>query len=361
MAMSIAPASGAEPAATLAAVATRMHEVLQILADDWRAAGATRSDVLGDDDVPQLLTEAVQGGKRLRPELAYWGWVAAGEPGHRRDQLVDLGAAVELLHVFALIHDDVMDRSELRRGRPTLHARARDAHVAVRGVDDPRAFGDNIAILAGDLLHSEVLHLVSPLPAQVRELWRQMMIELVLGQKRDLTGTAVGRRDLAHSLEVARLKSGSYTVEGPLLMGAALAGAPDDALGCLRSYADHAGRAFGLRDDVLGVWGDPRSTGKSRDDDLAEGKATVLMALASERLGDDSRALLDLTGTGQLGPGQLEQLRREMTSCGVREAVEDLIADEIRAACDVLGGAQLSPAGVRGLRDVAERVGWRQS
>lgn len=353
--------STVDSATALRAVEERMKLALRELSDLWHQVAGRRADVLGDRDLPWLIGNAAGGGKMIRPEMVHWGWVSAGAPEHRRDQVVELGAAIELLHLFALIHDDVMDRSELRRGQPTCHVLAREAHERIGALGDPVGFGDAIAILAGDLLQSEADHMVAAMPAEVREAWRLMMIELVLGQRRDLTGAALGRRDLAHAREVARLKSGSYTVFGPLRMGAMLGGADERLLGCLGRFADHLGEAFGLRDDVLGVWGDPTRTGKSAKDDLAAGKATVLLALAADRLSGRGRRLLARAGSGTLDDGQLTSLRDEMCRSGVRDLVEEMITDEVSRACLELDPDVVSREGVEGLTDIARRIAWRQS
>ncbi len=353
-----------------AAAATALDEVggllsqtVRRLADDWVAiTGGTTADVLGGCDVPRLLELATRGGKRFRPLMVHWGWVAAG--GHsekQRRDVVRVGAALELLHVFALVHDDVMDRSELRRGHPTVHALARDAHHAAQAAGDAQQFGNSIAILVGDLAHAEADHLVAGLSPEVHALWRRLLIELVLGQRRDLTGAAMGRRDLDHALQVARLKTGTYTVERPLEIGARIAGADAKRLAALAAYGRHVGSAFGLRDDVLGTWGDPDRTGKPNDDDLTAGKATVLLALASHVLPPAARRLLVRVGTEQLTTTDLARLRLAMADCGVREKVEEMIRDEVDAACRAIEGGGLSDEGVAGLTELAHLAAWRQA
>lgn len=346
---------------TLDAVEVRIVDVVQGLRADWLRIAAGNSDVLADEDVPELIAEAARGGKRVRPEMVFWGWVAAGSPAASHEQVIGLGAALELLHVFALIHDDVMDCSELRRGRPAVHTRAMAAHVALGGHGDADAFGNHIAILAGDLVHSEADALVAPLPAAVRALWREMMVELVLGQRQDLTGAALGRRDLQQALEVARLKTGSYTVQRPLQMGAVLAGADPTVVDALVRFGWHAGEAFGLRDDVLGVWGDPASTGKSDEDDLCAGKATVLLALAADHLSPQGRALLDRAGTEALSHDDVGRLRAEMDACGVRERVEEMIASEAASARSALDAPLLPEPARHGLTAILDRLAWRNA
>ena len=207
----------------------RLAAVLEELSAAWAAEDAQKVDVLVDRDLPELLGSLASTGKRIRPTMCYWGWLAAG--GQDRDgssaHVVLAGTALELLHVFALIHDDVMDESASRRGQPSIHTLAAQLHLLSRARGSAQRFGESIAVLVGDLAHAEADYLVASLPASMRAIWRQLVIELVQGQSRDITGSAAGRRDLSHARRVARMKSGAYTIEKPLQLGAAAADASD--------------------------------------------------------------------------------------------------------------------------------------
>ncbi len=159
--------------------------------------------------------------------MCYLGWLAAGgeERGNGQDDVVQIGAALEMLQLFVLVHDDVMDESASRRGRPTVHIHAKTMHEAQQGMGSAQRFGESIAVLVGDLAHAEASNLVAGLPPAMRRIWRILVAELVAGQRRDLVGSASGRRDLAFARSVARMKSGRYTVQRPLELGAAAAGA----------------------------------------------------------------------------------------------------------------------------------------
>ncbi len=247
-----------------------------------------------------ILAELVlQGGKRLRPAFCHWGhWAVTGE-GEPPAHVVDVGAALELLHAFALAHDDVMDASTSRRGRPTTH-QAQGARHRVEGWrGGSNRFGENVAILVGDLGHTYARRLVdgaAPATPTVRCLWDQLETEVVLGQYLDVAGTASGGVPLHRALRVAELKSARYTVARPLALGAALAGA-DPAPAALHEYGSSIGLAFQLRDDVLGVCGSPAVTGKPVGDDLVEGKPTPLVAIAAERATPAQARLLATIGT----------------------------------------------------------------
>ncbi len=359
-------------AATVASVSQLVEQVLAALRNDW--AELTANAMPGEpveppgyrglrtDSVLDLLGGLVAtGGKRFRPRMAYWGWVAGGghSAGRGQAELVRVGAALELLHVFALIHDDVMDGSETRRGQASVHAAARREHVRQRGLGEAQRYGENIAILAGDLAHSEAGVLVAGLPAPMQQLWRTLAIELMMGQGRDLVGAANGRRDLDHARGVARAKSGAYTVWRPLQLGAAAAGASPATMAALERYGIAAGEAFALRDDILGVVGDHRDTGKPVGDDLATGKPTVLMALAAERFSLRWRRALERAAAGRATNAELTALRAELVRSGVIAQVEAMIAEAVAEARSALADPAVHPDAVDGLAALVRRMAWR--
>jgi geranylgeranyl diphosphate synthase type I len=260
------------------------------------------------------------GGKRLRPAFCYWGAVAAGATGSEPG-LLDTCAALELLHAFALIHDDVMDGSATRRGEPAVHVRFARRHAASGWAGESRRHGEGLAILTGDLAFVLADRLLDTAPAGVRRLWHELRVELVAGQWVDVVAGAGTDRSPALARWVARYKSGRYTVERPLQLGAALAG-DDLLLSGYSAFGEPLGRAFQLRDDVLGVFGDPSETGKPSGDDLREGKPTLLLALASEYAAARDRPLIDRVGSPDLTEGEVAELRSLFETCGARAMVE---------------------------------------
>jgi geranylgeranyl diphosphate synthase type I len=349
-------------AATDALIGATLRGLREAL-DDAGAGPASDADPgpLGVDLVRELGERVAHHGKRLRPRLAHWGWAVAGAPHRTHPDLVRVSAALELLHLFALVQDDVMDRSETRRGRPTVHVVAERRHRAEGGLGDPALFGDSVAVLVSDLALSEAGVLVAPTAPPVRRAWRVMAVELVDGQLLDVTHTAGRRRDLATSLRIARLKSGRYTITRPLQLGALVAGADARLVDRLVAWGDLVGDAFALRDDVLGVWGDPAVTGKPAGDDLRAGKPTVLLTWAHELLDDTSRPLLDACDAGSLDDAGVSALQEAMEAAGVRERAEDEITRLAEEAHD--GVTDLAPdAATRAaLRDLVETVAWRSS
>ncbi|HZA05052.1 MAG TPA: polyprenyl synthetase family protein [Propionibacteriaceae bacterium] len=377
----VRPATAASPRIAranerfLRQVDDRLADVVANLAQTWRydLAGddpetdtAAPLDILLERDLPEMLRVlTITGGKRIRPSMCYWGWVAAGgrardgAAGPSADRVVQVGAALELLHIFALIHDDVMDESASRRGQPSVHTLAAQLHLHSSARGNARRFGESIAVLVGDLAHAEADHMVTELPPAMRRLWRLLVIELVQGQSRDITGTAAGRRDLAHARQVARMKSGAYTVQRPLQLGAAAAGAGEPEVAAITRYGREVGEAFALRDDLLGVWGDPVRTGKPAGDDLISGKPTVILSLADERLRGSDRALLARVGTAELSAADVTALQDALQSAGVIDAVESRISGHVHTAIDALNHPGLSADGIAGLTAMAYKIAWR--
>lgn len=354
--------------ATLAAVADRIARTSRGLAGLWGEVSFGTSAPNDTELSPEVVLDLLLGlletsGKRLRPRMAHWGWVAAGglESGRGYDELVTVSAALELLHTFALVHDDVMDESLARRGRPSVHARAASDHESHGGHGASGRYGESIAILVGDLLHSEADLLVAGLPTALRTAWRVMTVELIAGQTRDIVGAANGRRELEHARQIARAKSGAYTVWRPLHLGAIAAGAREDTLAALYTFGHHVGEAFALRDDILGVLGDPGRTGKPVGDDIVAGKPTVLLALADKRFSPTWRLLLRHAGASGCTPDEAEAIAAELVASGVIAEVEDMISASVAAGERALADPAISPQATVGLRALAHRVAWRDA
>ena len=308
------------------------------------------------------------GGKRIRPTFAYWGWRGAVGQGPAVEPVLPALAALELLHAFALVHDDVMDASPVRRGMPTAH-RALTAHHSALGLrGDPDTFGISAAILVGDLClvwADKMIDLATPGQLAVRAARRrydQMRVEAIAGQFLDLLGESSPDWSVERALFTARLKTASYTVTRPLQYGAALAdGAVEGPL--IQLYADYGravGEAFQLRDDLLGVYGDPATTGKPMGEDLARGKPTVLVELARTRVtnrqGGELEQLLRC-GTPQDVPRFAALLR----DTGAPTQVDQMIKDRVAYATSMLDDAPIDPATRQALTDLAAAAAWRQS
>ncbi|MDX3540927.1 polyprenyl synthetase family protein [Streptomyces sp. MB09-01] len=327
---------------------------------------APPADDSGSPDLAAPLRHFLDaGGKRIRPILAFVGWHAAGATGDPRT-VIHLAASLELFHVSALIHDDVMDSSALRRGRPTVHRALARAHQGDdSGISAAAAaqFGEGAAILIGDLAmvwSDELLLDGATNPKQLAALWpvlHAMRSEIVLGQYLDLQATGDASPDVSRALRIGRYKTAKYTVERPLHLGAIAAEADQHLLERLSAFALPLGEAFQLRDDLLGVFGDPAVTGKSALEDLRDGKATVLSALALQTATPPQRrALTDWLGEPHLTDEQAAVVRRIIAATGAPAQVEEMIATRYRTAMDALDDGRLPCAARRALRDIAEAV-----
>src|SRR5215213_3641721 len=305
-----APDASTDSSLAIAVLADRVEERLAAVLgrerSRWAAVDAHVADIF-ETMAALLLAPA----KRLRPSFCYWGYVGAGG-GPDDDRPVAAGAAFELLHAFALFHDDVMDGSAVRRGRRTCHLVYADRHDAHGWNGEARRFGEGVAILAGDLAFVYADELMRDAPAAAWDVWNELRVELNVGQYLDILGTASGARDRATAERIARYKSGKYTVERPLHVGALLA-APARAgelVPALSAYGLPLGDAFQLRDDMLGAFGDERVTGKPVGDDLREGKPTPLLALAAGRADARQRRVLAGVGRPHLGRAEVAAIQQ---------------------------------------------------
>lgn len=316
-------------------------QIDHVLAAFFRTQRSVLAELGPDlDDLVDAAEAFVAGGKRLRPQFCRAGWlVAGGDPAEPR--IITAAAALELLQASALVHDDLMDDSDTRRGRPSVHRQFESRHLAERRHGDAASFGTSTAVLIGDLLLSwcEELFRSSGLPSTPAALpfLDLCKTEVIAGQFLDVVAQTRESLSVAQAMKVVRFKSAKYTVERPIHIGAALAGAGPDLIDALTEAALPLGEAFQLRDDVLGVFGDPAVTGKPAGDDLREGKRTVLVARAFELADDDGRSLLRRSLGTQEGVAAVTELIR---TSGALDAVEaDITRLEAQAdeAIDRLG------------------------
>ena len=302
----------------------------------------------------------MSGGKRLRPAFCHWGFVGAGgEPGDER--CVDAGAAFELLHAFALFHDDVMDGSSTRRGSRTTHLGFADEHLREAWAGEARRFGEGVAILVGDLAFVYADQLMHGAPEAAWQIWTELRIELNIGQYLDILGTARGERTRATAERIARYKSGKYTVERPLHLGALLA-APERAgelVPALSAYGLPLGDAFQLRDDVLGAFGETSITGKPVGDDLREGKPTPLMAIATACATPAQSEVLALVGQPELTEADIEAIQTVLVETGALAELETVIDTLTDDALTALDAVDIIDDARKALTELAHYVAWR--
>ena len=306
-------------------------------------------DRLGPD--AQRLVEharvSVSGGKRFRAAFCWWGHHAVAEPTDRT-ALLRACASLELLHASALVHDDYMDASDVRRGRPATHRAFERIHRENGWSASAEQYGASAAILMGDLLLSwsdELLRRCGLPFAQVApalEVFDRCRSEVIAGQFLDVSAQARGAADVDTAMTVLRYKSAKYSIERPLHIGAALAGASPEMITQLSRFGLPLGEAFQLRDDLLGVFGDPAVTGKPAGDDLIEGKRTVLVSLALDALPPADAKVLDAGLGTALDPEQVAQLCRLIDRSGARQQVEDVISQLTERSLAALAAADVT-------------------
>lgn len=327
-------------------------------------------------------------GKRFRARFCYWGWRAAGgsisdtdlavgtESVDDIERVLSLAMSLEVFHAAALVHDDIMDSSDTRRGKPSAHRAFASLHRERQYSGASEHFGQSTALLVGDLLlawsddllNDALSGVLSPEVEQAtRREFSRMRQEVTVGQYLDIHEEAAWLHSpeserLERALRVVTFKSAKYSMEAPLLIGASLAGASSSALDALRAFGLPLGIAFQLRDDVLGVFGDSEITGKPSGDDLREGKRTVLIALAEAAMPVGAKRIFnEMLGDRALTGEQIEVMQETLQDTGALEKLESMISGYVERAMEALRSAPLSPGAVSELTRLAEAVTKRQS
>lgn len=308
----------------------------------------------------------LSGGKRLRASFCNSGWESVQQhaASSAPPALIAVAAALEIFHAAALVHDDLMDNSDMRRGSPSIHRRFEALHVDNGWVGDARDFGRSSALLLGDLLlgwSDELLdeglgEADDPIAARsARDQFNRMRTEVTVGQYLDIREEQAwaSRSEDDHldsALRVITYKSAKYSVQAPLVIGACLGGGSSEQIEALRRFGLPLGIAFQLRDDLLGVFGDPLVTGKPSGDDIREGKRTALIAMARHRLSTADRRILDeRLGDRNLAPEEIESLQSRILGSGAVDEVEAMIVANVEQAKQALAEAPLEPAALAGL------------
>jgi geranylgeranyl diphosphate synthase type I len=343
--------------AALVGVAERV-EVLILELLDAEIARWSVVDAMLVEPLTELRALVVAGGKRLRPAFCHCAFIGSGgDPADER--VIAAAAALELVHTFALVHDDVMDGSEMRRNRDAVHRAFTQRHRAAQWRGEARRFGEGMAILVGDFAFVYADTLMRGASQPVVDVFDQLRIELCVGQSLDLASTAAASTDPVAARRIALYKSAKYTVERPLHLGAALAGRLDDLAAPLTAIGVPLGAAFQLRDDVLGAFGEADVTGKPVGDDLREGKATPLIALAAARAEPSDHALLARLGADDLGADEVAGLQDLFVRSGALKEVEREIEGLVATAHRALDAAAITTEARLLLGELADYVAWR--
>lgn len=361
-------------------VDSRIHSFLEDRAEEMTQISPDLDHILA------YANSMLTGGKRFRARFCYWGWRAIEQTSSDNplggvetledvSPVIALAASLEVFHAAALVHDDIMDNSDTRRGLPAAHKAFESIHRDRTYSGEPAHFGASTALLLGDLLLAwsddllgAALEGLSPeVQGSTRLQFSRMRQEVTLGQYLDIHEEAAwlhhGESErIERALRVVTYKSAKYSMEAPLLIGASLAGASAEALEDLANFGLPLGIAFQLRDDVLGVFGDSEVTGKPSGDDLREGKRTVLIARAEASMPEGSKRVFnELLGDRALSPEQIEVMQSTLRDTGALDDVEDMIHDYADTAMAALEGARITEGARAELRRLADAVTQRNS
>ena len=365
---------------------TRLVDLIQDRIDSYLSDRRAELDEISPDlDVIDAATHGLlAGGKRFRALFCYWGWQSVVAQGDAFDPAADtspgldgiagVAAALELFHAAALVHDDIMDNSDLRRGQPSLHRRFETLHTERGWTGSASAYGRASALLLGDLLlgwsdglfEEGLARVDRDAAAAARVEFSRMRTDVTLGQYLDMLEEHSWRSHpdadlLARAHRVIVYKSAKYSIESPLALGASIAGGSLAQIAGLRAFGLPLGVAFQLRDDLLGVFGDPAVTGKPAGDDLREGKRTVLINLARQNLpGSASRLVDELLGDPALDEEQIGMLQAAIRESGAVDQVERIIERNVETATAALNEAPIARSARDELTALADTVTRRE-
>lgn len=316
-------------------------------------------------DLVEAIASLSTGGKRLRAQLLYWGWRCLG--GTATSQVpLKAAAALELFQTAALIHDDIIDRSDTRRSMPSVHKQLEKIHADQHWEQDPVHFGVSAGVLTGDLaltwseqLFNQALAMAH-YPQEAAHDFHQMRTEVMIGQYLDIhaevASAYVQPQDAQRrALDVLRFKSAKYSAEHPVALGALLAGGSTEEVNKCREFALALGEAFQIRDDILGIFGDPAITGKPAGDDLREGKRTVIVAIhLAQSSTEEKQALVRVLGKTNSTPAEIAQARQALTSSGALHAAETLVAQLHRKAGHGIDNLDAEPLVTTALHNILD-------
>ncbi|MCP5030324.1 MAG: polyprenyl synthetase family protein [Actinomycetia bacterium] len=352
----------AQPPSALLDVAAKVNErldqFLEQQSTEWSGVDPRLAEA-----IEQLRSIVARGGKRIRAAFCYWAWQGStGSDSADTSVVIDVGAALELLQAFALIHDDIMDDSVTRRGQPTIHVTQAQRLTSEGWRGEPRRFGEGVAILIGDLSHAFADKLMADSGPAARLIWDDLRIELNLGQYLDLRSAASGQLDLETARQVSTFKSALYTIVRPLQLGSSLGRAADpELLAVLDGYGRPLGQAFQLRDDLLGIVGDEILLGKPVGDDLREGKPTELLSLAVERATPEEARVLDQVGQRDLSTAEIKAIVEVFVATDAISDIEARIDRLVVEAVSIIPRLPFTDMAKEALGDLADYVAARNS
>lgn len=304
-----------------------------------------------------------RGGKRIRGALTVLGYEMSG--GTNRPMILQAARAIEMLHAYILIIDDIQDRSELRRGGPTAHAALREYHAKKGLAGDSGHFGLSIALnasLSGAHAAQMIMANIDA-PEHLRlsalSIINRTMVITAHGQTSDIMHEAVGKVNMDEINKVMEWKTSQYSILNPLHVGMVLAGADCHATDAITAYATNIGKAYQISDDILDTFGKDGSL-----DDIRDGKQTIVIAYALEKAEKvDREFLVRILGNDKLTLAEFERCRKILTRCGALQNAQDAIKNYVEQANSSLGTKppHWAPEGTHFLRGLAEYILTRSS
>jgi geranylgeranyl diphosphate synthase type I len=359
---------------------------VQVNLDNFCSKQRSDFEAISSDLVPVVdyTQSLLQGGKRFRALFCYWAWRASLSESsyHQSEQEINeseqaiagIAASLEMFHAAALVHDDLLDQSDTRRGAPAIHKRFESLHKEKQWAGAPERFGVAGSVLVGDLMlgwSSEIFGnalLHSPnreIESACRDEFSLMRVEVMAGQYLDVleenaATTRSVKEGVGRAEKVILYKTAKYSIEAPLRIGAAFAGADQSTLNEFTKFGIPLGIAFQLRDDILGVFGDPSVTGKPAGDDLREGKRTVLVALTREALTEQSPSMADsfeeLLTSRELDSQQIAFMQKLIQESGALAKTERMITELADRSLDSLESSSLEETAKSALKSLALKV-----
>jgi geranylgeranyl diphosphate synthase type I len=353
---------------------------IQLQLDEFCQTRRAGFGAISEDLYPlvDFAQDLLKGGKRFRAQFCYWAWagnltqnLSEQERESSLEAIVGICAALEMFHAAALVHDDLLDQSDTRRGKPAVHKNFENLHRDEGWAGSKERFGQAGSVLVGDLMLSwsseifgnALLHAPNPeIERACREEFSRMRVEIMAGQYLDvLEENAAPSRDVSEAVaranRVMLYKTAKYSIEAPLLIGAAFAGANQASRDALGAFAIPLGLAFQLRDDVLGVFGDPQVTGKPAGDDLREGKRTVLVGLTRETLdGAVGKVFDEMLSSRELNDEQIKFLQQSIVGCGALKKTETMIEELGTESLRLLEEIEIEAEAKSALRELARFV-----
>lgn len=299
------------------------------------------------------------GGKRLRPAFMYYGYLAAG--GREKDKIIKTSIGIELVHTFLLIHDDIIDKDKKRHGLDTINFRYEKLGKKFFRQINPGHFGNSMAIIFGDMvaaLGNQVIFNSDFNPALIVKALHKLQTIIsatVVGQARDVYMEYRKRTTEKEVLKMYEYKTAKYTIEGPLHLGAILAGADDKLLKVFSAYAIPVGIAFQIQDDILGVFGDEKKLGKPVGSDVRQGKYTILVAKAIEKAGGKQKDIIkNILGKNDLTKNELEIFRNMIIETGALSYAKNMAVKLANQGKRAIEKEKINPEAKEFLTGIAE-------